>query len=353
MLERKEGEEETYSLIFSSLKHPIRRKILRMLTSRRMTFSEILSILSIDSGHLSYHIENLGELITRSLDGKYELSSVGAAAVKLMSGVEEQPRSLARRSTKEILTDDFRKIYTLFLAIALVIASLYFVNLTTVEQPSSIVAGRGVPKTIVPSQPYRYNITMVYKETYKAPRFFLLNLTAFDTPFDPRSAPVGLRYNFTLNFTMLHKELEITRSEENGIYMARYSPIDTITLWTQCHFFFGLETNDTYDLAIRIYSPDGNVLKEEKELGDVGQIEGIGLSEITQEGTYRVEFWNNNSTQISAFIMVRIVWTRFQKPYFYLGLIALLATFSYPTLLLINKLTELRREKRRINHTTL
>lgn len=302
MLERKEGEEETYSLIFTSLKHPIRRKILRMLTSRRMTFSEILSILSIDSGHLSYHIENLGELITRSLDGKYELSSVGAAAVKLMSGVEEQPRSLARQKTKETLIDDFRKIYTLFLAIALVIAGLYFVNLTTIEQPSSIADERRVPKTIVSGQPYRYNITIVYREAYR----------------------------------------ELTRSEENGIYMERYPPINTIVLWSRCHFFFGLETNDTYDLSIKIFSPDGKVFKEVRELGDVEQIEGIGRGEVTQEGTYRVEFWNNNPTQISAFIMVRIVWERFQKPYFYLGLIMLLTTFSYPALLLINKLTKLR-----------
>lgn len=66
-------EEETYSLIFKSLKHPIRRKILRMLVGKQMSFSEILNILSIDSGHLSYHIENLGELIRHSENGKYEL----------------------------------------------------------------------------------------------------------------------------------------------------------------------------------------------------------------------------------------------------------------------------------------
>jgi DNA-binding transcriptional ArsR family regulator len=57
----KRGDEETYSLIFSSLKHPIRRKIVRMLENGEMTFSEILEILAIDSGHLSYHLENLGD----------------------------------------------------------------------------------------------------------------------------------------------------------------------------------------------------------------------------------------------------------------------------------------------------
>jgi len=35
-------EEETYSLIFTSLKHPIRRRILRMLADKPLTYSEIL-----------------------------------------------------------------------------------------------------------------------------------------------------------------------------------------------------------------------------------------------------------------------------------------------------------------------
>lgn len=87
-------EEETYSLIFKSLKHPIRRKILRILVGKQLAFSEILGILSIDSGHLSYHIENLGDLVKHSANGKYELSSIGIAAVDLMSGVEERPKLL-------------------------------------------------------------------------------------------------------------------------------------------------------------------------------------------------------------------------------------------------------------------
>lgn len=86
-----EIEEETYSLVFSSLKHPIRRKILRILVDRSLSFSEILEITTIDSGHLSYHIENLGDLVKHS-DGKYRLSSIGQAAVSLMKGVEEQPQ---------------------------------------------------------------------------------------------------------------------------------------------------------------------------------------------------------------------------------------------------------------------
>ncbi|TET26814.1 MAG: ArsR family transcriptional regulator, partial [Candidatus Bathyarchaeum sp.] len=81
-------EEETYSLIFTSLKHPIRRRILRMLADKPLTYSEILETLNIDSGHLSYHLENLGDLTVHANNGHYKLSSFGVAAVKLMGGVE-------------------------------------------------------------------------------------------------------------------------------------------------------------------------------------------------------------------------------------------------------------------------
>ncbi len=95
-------EEETYSLIFSSLKNPIRRKILRMLAKKRlvfsgMTFSRMLESLSIDSGHLSYHLEKMGDLLTRSENGEYGLSSVGVAAVKLMTGVEDYPEVSSKK----------------------------------------------------------------------------------------------------------------------------------------------------------------------------------------------------------------------------------------------------------------
>ena len=61
-----------------------------MLSDKPLTYSEILEILNIDSGHLSYHLENLGDLTVHSSNGQYRLSSFGVAAVKLMGGVEEQ-----------------------------------------------------------------------------------------------------------------------------------------------------------------------------------------------------------------------------------------------------------------------
>jgi DNA-binding transcriptional ArsR family regulator len=85
------SEEETYSIIFTTLKHPARRKILRMLAEKPKNFSHMLEELGISSSHLTYHIENLGELVTKMDDGRYRLSSFGKAAVATMKGVEETP----------------------------------------------------------------------------------------------------------------------------------------------------------------------------------------------------------------------------------------------------------------------
>jgi DNA-binding transcriptional ArsR family regulator len=86
-----DSEEEIYSIMFSSLKHPVRRKILRMLAERSMSFSELLEALGVSSSHLTYHLENLGELVSKADDGRYRLSTFGEASVSTMRVVEEAP----------------------------------------------------------------------------------------------------------------------------------------------------------------------------------------------------------------------------------------------------------------------
>lgn len=86
-----DSEEEIYSIMFSSLKHPVRRKILRMLSEESMTFSQLLEALGVSSSHLTYHLESLGELLSKTEDGSYKLSSFGQASVATMKGVEEAP----------------------------------------------------------------------------------------------------------------------------------------------------------------------------------------------------------------------------------------------------------------------
>lgn len=92
-----DSEEEPYSTLFGSLKHPIRRKILRMLSEKPRSFSEMLEASEVSSSHLTYHLENLGELVSKTDDGKYRLSAFGEAAVATMSRIEEMPKTTERR----------------------------------------------------------------------------------------------------------------------------------------------------------------------------------------------------------------------------------------------------------------
>jgi hypothetical protein len=86
-----EGKEEIYSTMFSSLKHPVRRKILRILADKPLTFSEMLDLLGVSSSNLTYHLESLGELVTKNDGGVYRLSTFGLASVSTMKIVEEAP----------------------------------------------------------------------------------------------------------------------------------------------------------------------------------------------------------------------------------------------------------------------
>ncbi len=89
--------EEIYSTMFSSLKHPVRRKILRMLADKPMTFSEMSEVLGISSSHLTYHLESLGELLTKTDNSAYKLSTFGEASVNTMKVVEEAPATYSKQ----------------------------------------------------------------------------------------------------------------------------------------------------------------------------------------------------------------------------------------------------------------
>jgi len=78
--------------MFSSFKHPIRRKILRMLDSKPMTFMELVEVLGISTPNLTYHLESLGDLISKLDTGQYRLSAFGQASVSALKGVEDVHR---------------------------------------------------------------------------------------------------------------------------------------------------------------------------------------------------------------------------------------------------------------------
>jgi DNA-binding transcriptional ArsR family regulator len=127
--------EETYSAMFSSLRHPARRKILRMLSEKEMTFSQMLDELEIPGSHLTYHLENLGELIIKMEDGKYKLSSVGEASYSIMRGAEEAPNSQTKKFS--VLPLRWKTLVIVFIISITLLASISCVQYYSFNQLSN------------------------------------------------------------------------------------------------------------------------------------------------------------------------------------------------------------------------
>lgn len=127
--------EETYSAMFSSLRHPARRKILRMLSERSMTFSQMLDELGIPGSHLTYHLENLGEFVVKMEDGKYKLSSVGEASVSIMKGAEEVPNIQAKKFSSLPLR--WKSLFAVFIIGIVIFASISYVQYASFNQLSN------------------------------------------------------------------------------------------------------------------------------------------------------------------------------------------------------------------------
>ena len=128
------SEEEIYSVMFSSLRHPARRKILRMLSERKVTYSQMLEELAIPSSHLTYHLENLGELVLKDTNGKYELSSFGKAAVTMMKGAEEVPDTHTKRFSALPLR--WKTLYAFFIIAVVLLSSLSYVQFSSFNKLS-------------------------------------------------------------------------------------------------------------------------------------------------------------------------------------------------------------------------
>jgi DNA-binding transcriptional ArsR family regulator len=98
---KEEMEEETYSVIFRALKHPVRRRIMKTLSHKSMKYMDLARDLSIETGHLNYHLDSLSHLVSKDDEGKYSLSVFGTAALHLFSEVEGDAAHGIRQNFKD------------------------------------------------------------------------------------------------------------------------------------------------------------------------------------------------------------------------------------------------------------
>lgn len=118
------AEDDTYSTIFTALKHPIRRKILRRLQAGSSTYTDLLNDINIENGLLNYHLDNIKDLVAKQEDGRYSLNEFGRASVQLLQRVEE-PITESTASPRHIRTRSIIALSVLIIA-ALSGATLHF-----------------------------------------------------------------------------------------------------------------------------------------------------------------------------------------------------------------------------------
>jgi uncharacterized RDD family membrane protein YckC/DNA-binding transcriptional ArsR family regulator len=81
--------QENVSKVLSVLSHPLRRDILLHLSnSGESSFTDLLNLLKVDTGKLSFHLRALSPFIEQTQNGKYKLSRAGESAVRVIHDVE-------------------------------------------------------------------------------------------------------------------------------------------------------------------------------------------------------------------------------------------------------------------------
>lgn len=82
-------DQENISKILAILSNPIRREILLSLNEKgELSFTDMLNLLNIDTGKLSFHIRSLQIFIEQTPSGRYKLSRSGENAVSSVREIE-------------------------------------------------------------------------------------------------------------------------------------------------------------------------------------------------------------------------------------------------------------------------
>jgi uncharacterized RDD family membrane protein YckC len=81
--------QESVTKVISVLSHPLRREILLTLSDKgECSFTELLNVVKVDTGKLSFHLRSLSAFMEQTRAGKYKLNRTGENAVRVILDVE-------------------------------------------------------------------------------------------------------------------------------------------------------------------------------------------------------------------------------------------------------------------------
>lgn len=85
---------------FQSLSHEIRQSILVMLSGEPRTYTYLLDELGVESGHLAYHLRQMGGVVEKDGNGLYHLTDLGVEAYLFLKDETPVPVFMLKRLTR-------------------------------------------------------------------------------------------------------------------------------------------------------------------------------------------------------------------------------------------------------------
>jgi hypothetical protein len=267
-----------------------------MLANKPMTFMEMVEELGVSSPNLTYHLESLGELISKMDNDQYKLSSFGLATINAMKGIEEVHEAEPKRRAASF---KWKAVSAALLVIVLVIASMTTLEFASMNQLSNTqkllldenqhLLSYGVGTDKVPS--FLQNVTQIDHKAYTIS--LLSNTMQWRTDFGGVAEEV-MQYSLTSDTSNLNVNF---RFRDNHFSRYELDLIESSPIFTQ------LQPNDIlqnakYTLArYEAFSGDSyltnmtNLLNAISKLDNTEITQGnIKLQVIVSPGTV-VFFW--------------------------------------------------------------
>jgi uncharacterized RDD family membrane protein YckC len=117
-------DQENVSKVISVLSHPLRREILLTLSDKgECSFTELLNVVKVDTGKLSFHLRSLSAFMEQTQAGKYKLNRTGENAVRVILDVESwaEVADVSRKASQLPLASFKRRVQAYLVDLALIL----------------------------------------------------------------------------------------------------------------------------------------------------------------------------------------------------------------------------------------
>jgi uncharacterized RDD family membrane protein YckC len=140
-------DQENVSKVLSILSHPLRREILLSLSEKgESSFTDMLNLLKVDTGKLSFHLRSLEAFIEQTPSGKYKLSRAGESAIRAIHDIEgwAEVADMQRKESQLPLASFKKRVIAFAIDFAIILAITAIISLPQIfSSPLKTVLGTG------------------------------------------------------------------------------------------------------------------------------------------------------------------------------------------------------------------